>query len=40
VCAQPPSDGHLLELERYAYIVILPPRRFLEVPEKARQKDA
>jgi predicted nucleic acid-binding protein len=25
------SDDHLLELERYANIVILPPRRFLDM---------
>jgi hypothetical protein len=33
------SDDHLLKLERYAQIVILPPRRFLDVLEDVQQSD-
>jgi len=30
------SDDHLLKLERYAAIVILPPRRFLDLIEEVQ----
>jgi uncharacterized protein len=30
------SDDHLLKLERYAHIVVLPPRRFLELLEEVQ----
>jgi putative PIN family toxin of toxin-antitoxin system len=32
------SDGHLLKLERFSHIAILPPRRFLEVLEKEQER--
>jgi hypothetical protein len=34
------SDDHLLKLERYSRIVILPPRRFLGILEEGQQKGA
>jgi putative PIN family toxin of toxin-antitoxin system len=34
------SDDHLLKLERYSHIVILPPRRFLDVLEEAQPSKA
>ena len=34
------SDDHLLKLERYSDIVILPPRRFLDVLEEVQQSGA
>ena len=34
------SDDHLLKLERYSHIVILPPRRFLELLEEVQPTGA
>jgi putative PIN family toxin of toxin-antitoxin system len=34
------SDDHLLKLERYSHIEILPPRRFLDVLEEAQPSKA
>jgi predicted nucleic acid-binding protein len=34
------SDGRLLKLERYAQIVILPPRRFLDILEEIQPSGA
>ena len=34
------GDDHLLKLECYAHIVILPPQRFLDVLEEVRQSCA
>jgi hypothetical protein len=33
------SDEHLLKLERYANVVIVPPRRFLDLLEETQQGD-
>jgi hypothetical protein len=34
------SDDHLLKLERYSHIVILPPRRFTDMLEEVQQSRA